>query len=53
VVDVDNETSQRVAERIGMTRVETIEAHGRPHALFTADLASPRPKPAPATVASR
>jgi ribosomal-protein-alanine N-acetyltransferase len=47
VVDVDNETSQRVAERIGMTRVETIEAHGRPHVLFTADLASPRPKPAP------
>jgi ribosomal-protein-alanine N-acetyltransferase len=37
VVDLDNETSQRVAERIGMTRVETIEAHGRPHLLFTTD----------------
>jgi ribosomal-protein-alanine N-acetyltransferase len=36
VVDVDNETSQRVAERIGMTRIETIEAHGRPHVLFHA-----------------
>ena len=36
VVDIDNETSQRVAERIGMARVETIEAHGRPHVLFGA-----------------
>jgi hypothetical protein len=30
VVEVDNQTSQRVAKRIGMARVETIEAHGRP-----------------------
>lgn len=34
VVDVDNLASQRVAERIGMGRIETIEAHGRPHVLF-------------------
>lgn len=37
VVDVDNETSHRVAERIGMSRLGTIEAHGRPHFLFAAD----------------
>jgi len=37
VVVLDNKTSQRVAARIGMERVETIEAHGRPHALFAAD----------------
>ena len=36
VVDVDNEASQRVAERIGMAPVETLEAHGRPHILFAA-----------------
>lgn len=36
VVDEANEASQRVAERIGMTRSETIEAHGRPHVLFVA-----------------
>lgn len=35
-VDVDNEASIRLAERIGMTRRETVEAHGRPHALFVA-----------------
>ena len=34
VVDVQNEASLRVPERIGMTRVGTVEAHGRPHALF-------------------
>lgn len=34
VVDVENEASLRVLERIGMTRIEAIEAHGRPHALF-------------------
>jgi RimJ/RimL family protein N-acetyltransferase len=37
VVYVDNETSQRVAERIEMARVETIEALGRPHVLFATD----------------
>jgi ribosomal-protein-alanine N-acetyltransferase len=34
LVDVDNDASQRVAERIGMARLETIDAHGRPHVLF-------------------
>jgi [ribosomal protein S5]-alanine N-acetyltransferase len=37
VVDVDNAASRRVAERIGMAAVETIEAHGRPHVVFAAD----------------
>jgi RimJ/RimL family protein N-acetyltransferase len=37
VVDEDNSRSQRVAERIGMTRLETIEAHRRPHVLFAAE----------------
>ena len=36
LVDVDNQPSLRVAERLGMTRVETIEAHYRPHVLFEA-----------------
>jgi RimJ/RimL family protein N-acetyltransferase len=36
VVDADNETSLRVAARIGMEPVETIEAYGRPHVLFAA-----------------
>jgi ribosomal-protein-alanine N-acetyltransferase len=36
VVDEENLASQRVAERIGMTRLETIEAHYRPHVLFEA-----------------
>lgn len=36
LVDVDNEPSQRVAGRIGMEPLETIEAHGRPHLLFAA-----------------
>jgi ribosomal-protein-alanine N-acetyltransferase len=36
VVDAENETSLRVPERIGMRRVETIQAHGRPHVLFAA-----------------
>jgi len=34
VVDEANEASLRVAERIGMTRIEMIEAHGRPHVLY-------------------
>ena len=34
VVDLENEASLRIPERIGMTRSEIIEAHGRPHALF-------------------
>jgi len=34
VVDLENETSLRVPERIGMKRTEIIEAHGRPHAMF-------------------
>ncbi len=36
LVDTENEASLRVAERIGLTRMETIEAHGRPHVLFAA-----------------
>ena len=36
VVDEENVASQLVAERIGMTRLETIEAHYRPHVLFEA-----------------
>jgi len=36
VVDAENEASIRVPERIGMTRIESIEAYGRPHVLFAA-----------------
>lgn len=36
VVDAENEPSFRVAKRIGMERIETIDAYGRPHALFAA-----------------
>ena len=39
VVDLENEASLRVPERIGMIRTEIIEAHGRPHALFVASRA--------------
>ena len=34
VVDEENERSLRVAERIGMARIGTVETDGRPHALF-------------------
>ena len=34
VVDMANEASLRIPERIGMTRIGEIEAHGRSHALF-------------------
>jgi RimJ/RimL family protein N-acetyltransferase len=37
VVDAENEASLRVPERIGMTRIESIEAYGRPHVLFAID----------------
>lgn len=36
VIDSDNEASMRVAARIGMARVDEIEAYGRPHVLFAA-----------------
>lgn len=36
VVDVENEPSLRVAERLGMERLESIEARGRPHVMFQA-----------------
>jgi [ribosomal protein S5]-alanine N-acetyltransferase len=36
LVDVDNAPSLRVAERLGMTRLDTIDADGRPHVLFEA-----------------
>ena len=39
VVDLENEASLPIPERIGMTRTEIIEAHGRPHALFVASRA--------------
>ena len=34
VVDAENNASMRVAERIGMERLDSIEAHGRPHFVF-------------------
>jgi RimJ/RimL family protein N-acetyltransferase len=34
MVDVENEASARVAGRIGMNELGTVEAHGRPHLLF-------------------
>jgi ribosomal-protein-alanine N-acetyltransferase len=34
VVDAENEASMRVAERIGMQRIDAIDAHGRPHVIF-------------------
>ena len=37
LVDQANVASLRVAERLGLTRVETIEAHGRPHVLFATE----------------
>jgi RimJ/RimL family protein N-acetyltransferase len=36
VVDAHNEASLRVAEGLGMSRIETVEAHGRRHILFAA-----------------
>jgi len=36
LADEENVASQRVAERIGMARLETIDAHYRPHVLFEA-----------------
>src|SRR5712691_6492132 len=37
VVDEANESSLRVAHRIGMRRVDRINAYGRPHVLFAAE----------------
>jgi RimJ/RimL family protein N-acetyltransferase len=37
VVDEANESSLQVAQRIGMRRVDMIEAHGRPHVVFAAE----------------
>jgi RimJ/RimL family protein N-acetyltransferase len=37
VVDAENEASLRVAERIGMARLDLIQAHGRPHIMFIAN----------------
>jgi RimJ/RimL family protein N-acetyltransferase len=36
LVDVDNAPSMRVAERLGMRRIQTIEDVGRPHVMFEA-----------------
>ena len=36
VIDVANAASLRVAERIGMTKLDEIQAHGRPHIIFAA-----------------
>ena len=35
LVDAENAASLRVADRIGMEREGTVDAHGRPHVLFT------------------
>ncbi len=40
VVDEEDEASLRVPERIGMTRIETIQAHGRAHVVFAASRSS-------------
>jgi RimJ/RimL family protein N-acetyltransferase len=37
VVDETNESSLRVAQRIGMRRAAVLSAHGRPHVLFAAE----------------
>jgi len=34
VVDEENLRSSRVAERLGMAVVDTVDVHGRPHRLF-------------------
>jgi RimJ/RimL family protein N-acetyltransferase len=34
VVDRENEASVRVAHRLGLERLDVIEAHGRPHVIF-------------------
>jgi RimJ/RimL family protein N-acetyltransferase len=34
VVDAENLRSLRVAERIGMVKADTVDLHGRPHALY-------------------
>ena len=36
LVDEENEASMGVPKRSGMRRIETIQAHGRPHVLFAA-----------------
>ncbi len=36
VVDEENVSSLLVADRLGLAKVETIQAHGRPHVLFEA-----------------
>ncbi len=38
IVDAENVASARVAERIGMAKAETIEAYGRRHVVFAAEL---------------
>jgi ribosomal-protein-alanine N-acetyltransferase len=43
LVDARNEASLGVPQRIGMARVGTVEAHGRPHVLFS----SPAPSEGP------
>jgi RimJ/RimL family protein N-acetyltransferase len=35
LVDAENAASLRVADRIGMQRQGLVDAHGRPHMLFT------------------
>lgn len=37
VVDEANASSLRVVERIGMSRIDRISAHGRPHFLYAAE----------------
>jgi len=37
VVDEANASSLRVVERIGISRIDRISAHGRPHFLYAAE----------------
>jgi RimJ/RimL family protein N-acetyltransferase len=45
VIDSRNENSIRVAERIGMERIEEIEAHRRPHLIYAAHALDSRAYP--------
>jgi RimJ/RimL family protein N-acetyltransferase len=37
LVDEANAASLRVAERLGLTKIDAIEAHGRPHVMFATE----------------
>jgi ribosomal-protein-alanine N-acetyltransferase len=44
-VDAENVASQRVAEKIGMTRADEVVAHGKPHIIFEAARLTEHPVP--------